>query len=202
MRTLSLAFQEPQPIIRRTGKTCLLVQEADDGVFAAKAIETACLCVSLLTIFCAGLIGVASLFSVEGSILASPLVTIAGFVAAALVIYAYGTRGFRRQVIFDLSRNQVTFGRINSSESYRIKTDLSLNEISSIYVEKPKRRDGSTKLMMRAARRPLPVTLLTGHEADLRRLHDEICGLSKLAGIWAERKQPVFWRNSELNLAA
>jgi len=128
MRSFSLMSQDTKSLVLRADYATLFVREAEDGLVASKTAEIAFLCVSLLTIFCAGVIGLTSILVVDSQVVPRPFLTGAGLVAAGLLLYAFGTRGFRRQVIVDVNKATVTFGRVNGREDYRIKTELSLDD--------------------------------------------------------------------------
>jgi len=191
MHSLSKMPQNTPSVIRTESYATLVVCEAEDGLVGSKTVEAAFLCLSLLTIFCAAVIGITSIVIADSQIVPQPFVTSAGLVAAGLLLYAFGTRGFRRQVIFNSSKATVTFGRINGRHDYRIKTELPLHDIVSMYVEKSKNGSGSAALMLRTARRQTPVTLLTGRDADLRRVHEEICQLRTPARVAPVRNPRV-----------
>lgn len=109
------------------------------------------------------------------SFIADPAVTGSTLVAFGLGLYAFGTRGSRRQFALNIQERSVAFGRINSKGTCRINTSIPLTEISSLYVQSTADGTGLAALMLRADRRAAPRCLLTGPEIQVRDLHGQIC---------------------------
>lgn len=100
-------------------------------------------------------------------------------VASGLALYAFGTRGFRRQLIVDANRRELEFGRINSNGKCRIATVFGFDQVESIFVQKSSDAMGNTGLMMRVRGHSTPIMLIAGEEADLRGMHENICTMIK-----------------------
>lgn len=88
--------QSTELSMRHADNGTLVIGEAEDDLFSSKTVETASLCVSLLTIFIAAAFGAASILFANNPGVPNLLVASASLGAAGLILYAFGTRGFRR----------------------------------------------------------------------------------------------------------
>lgn len=103
------------------------------------------------------------------------LIALAMCSAMGLLIYAYGSRGFRRQMTLDARKGQVSVTKINVNGNGRVETWFDLNDIKSIYVQRPEWKGGIATLCLRAKGRTLPVTLISGGLHEVRLLHRIFC---------------------------
>jgi len=103
------------------------------------------------------------------------LVALAMCSAMGLLIYAYGSRGFRRQMSLDVTKGQISVTKINVNGNGRVETWFDLKDIKSIYVQRPEWKSGTAKLCLRAKGRTLPVTLISGGLHEVRLLQRILC---------------------------
>jgi hypothetical protein len=92
-----------------------------------------------------------------------------------LLIYAYGSRGFRRQMSLDTHRGQVSVTKINLNGNTRIDYRIDKKDIQSIYVQRPRIDGDSAKLCLRVKGRNWPVILISGGLHEVRLLHRVFC---------------------------
>ncbi|OSQ42933.1 hypothetical protein [Marivita geojedonensis] len=163
--TVKMTFREGRIIAsEQSGDKVLLI-----------VTELALCLVGVLALMCGTLLIWFSFQPLTISLVADPLWSGASLIAVGLGLYAYGTRGFNRQVIINLSRRTAQFGRVNSSGSRRINRTVPFEEIKSLYVQKSSDKAGSASLMMRVGNRSEPYCVLTGRDDQLRELHGQIC---------------------------
>jgi len=84
------------------------------------------------------------------------------FTATGLVVYAYGTRGFRRQLSLDAKRGTLALTKINMNDQGRVVRSIRLNEIESLFLRRPAGRTGFASLYVRVAGQDSPLLALTG----------------------------------------
>lgn len=92
-----------------------------------------------------------------------------------LLIYAYGSRGFRRQMSLNTHKGQVSVTKINLNGNTRIDHRIDKKDIQSIYVQRPRLEGDIAKLCLRVKGRNWPVTLITGGLHEVRLLHRVFC---------------------------
>ena len=97
------------------------------------------------------------------------------FTATGLVVYAYGTRGFRRQLSLDAKRGTLSLTKINMNDQGRVVRSIRLDEIESLYLRRPSGRAGFAALYVRVAGQDSPLLALTGATEELERIHEDLC---------------------------
>ncbi|MEO0752532.1 MAG: hypothetical protein AAFY25_12090 [Pseudomonadota bacterium] len=99
------------------------------------------------------------------------------FTAVGLGVYAYGTRGFRRQMSFDSKRRTLTITKVNVNEQVRVARKIDVDMIDSVFLRRSDKRTGLASLLVRVAGKPTPVLALTGEKAELEQVHGILCDL-------------------------
>lgn len=160
-------------------KNRLTFREIERGYAVSKVFEYCFMFLGLITMLGGLMIGILSPVPFHVWMFNGSLLSGGALVACGLGLYAFGTRGFRRQLIVDASRREVEFGRVNSNGKCRIATTFHFDQIESVFVKKASDAMGNTGLMMRVRGHGTPILLLAGEEADLRGMHETICTLIK-----------------------
>ena len=155
--------------------------EIERGYAVSKVFEYCFMFLGLITMLGGLLIGYLSPLPFHVWMFSGSLLSGGVLVASGLALYAFGTRGFRRQLIVDANKSEVEFGRVNSNGKCRIATTVSFGQIESIFVKKASDAMGNTGMMMRVRGHNTPIMLLAGEESDLRGMHEQICALIKPA---------------------
>ena len=106
---------------------------------------------------------------------ASALIASAMSSVVGLLIYAYGSRGFRRQMSLDTHDGQVSVTKINLNGNTRIDYRIDKNDIQSIYVQRPGSDRDTARLCLRVKGRNWPVVLISGGVHEVRLLHRVFC---------------------------
>ncbi|WP_300548319.1 hypothetical protein [Roseovarius sp.] len=186
---------------KRLEDETLVVREAMHGYAMAKTVERAFTCLGLLSILVGLVVGLLSTAPIYASALENSVLSGAGLVITGFMLFAFGTRGSRRQLTVDADHKKIEFGRINSSNLCRISNVVQFTEIESVYVQRSADHSGKFCLMLSTCHRRAPYTVLTGHEGDLRDLHEDICRVVKPVSF-ANRHQPTVARLFEQLAAA
>lgn len=122
------------------------------------------------------------------------------FTASGLCLYAFGTRGFRRQVSLDAKRKTLTLTKININEQGRMVRTLGLQQVESLFLWRPAARTGPAALYVRLRDHDAPILALTGHTEELQGVHRQLCDIIQRSGAEAEatprprRMKPDFAR--------
>lgn len=123
---------------------------------------------------------------------------LASFLAAGgLVVFAYGTRGFRRQFDLDLEKGTLSLTKININEQSRVARLINLGEIESVFLRRPVGRDGLATLLVRVRGASSPAIALSGAIDEVEHVHRELCEVIQLATGQTEKptlrleKRPV-----------
>lgn len=101
--------------------------------------------------------------------------------AAGLVVFAFGTRGFRRQLTLDLERGTLSLTKINIRDQVRVARDIDLGRIDSVFLRRPQQSDGVATLLVRVAGSRAPAIALTGTTEEVERVHRELCQVMQMA---------------------
>ncbi|MEL7282331.1 MAG: hypothetical protein AAFY35_09380 [Pseudomonadota bacterium] len=99
------------------------------------------------------------------------------FTAVGLGVYAYGTRGFRRQLSFDGKRRVLSLTKVNVNDQVRVARKIDVDEIESVFVRRSAKRNGFASLVVRVAGKQAPVLALTGEKVELEQIHRILCDL-------------------------
>ena len=88
-----------------------------------------------------------------------------------IFIYAFGTRGFRNELRFMPTQNELRAGRLNLRDQVRISRNVPLGDIESIFVKRAKQTGGSAVLSLRLRGRAQPIAVLRGRQSELEQVH-------------------------------
>lgn len=99
------------------------------------------------------------------------------FTAVGLVVYAYGSRGFRRQLSLDGKKRVLTLAKINVNDQMRVARRIEVDTIDSVFVRRSAKRSGFATLLVRVADKPTPLVALTGEKLELEKVHRVLCDL-------------------------
>lgn len=97
------------------------------------------------------------------------------FTATGLIVYAYGTRGFRRQLSLDAKRGTLSVTKININNQGRVVRLIDLDEIKSLFLRRPAARRAHATLCVRVSGSNAPVVALTGATEELKLIHEDLC---------------------------
>jgi len=98
--------------------------------------------------------------------------------ATGLAVYAYGTRGFRRQISLDARRGTLALTKININNQSRVARRIDVREIESIFLRRPAAPGLQASLCIRpAGGRHTPILALTGDKAELEKIHLHLCDM-------------------------
>lgn len=105
-----------------------------------------------------------------------------GFLAACctaigLALYAYGTRGFRRQLSLDAKRGTLALTKININDRGRVVRSIGLDRIESLFLRRPATPASHASLYVRVAGQNTPLLALTGDRTELERIHRHLCDI-------------------------
>ncbi|MEL6118774.1 MAG: hypothetical protein AAFR49_03750 [Pseudomonadota bacterium] len=158
-------------------ETGLIVSEKLERFKIEAASELVLRLVGGLLVALSTLLWVVLPMGLAGDQLASHAMLAAIFTAVGLGVYAYGSRGFRRQVSFDGARRVLSLTKININQQNRVARSFGFDEIESVYVRRPTKRSGFASLLVRVAGTKNPVLALTGEQSELEQVHDVLCDL-------------------------
>lgn len=109
------------------------------------------------------------------------------FSATGLGVYAFATRGFRKQLKVDLTARRLSVSKLNGHGSTRISIEVPFGDVESLYVQRPDERGGQAILFARKSGIPSTVCLLRGRENEIAALHGRLC--RELRFAMAERSR-------------
>lgn len=104
------------------------------------------------------------------------------FTATGLIVYAYGTRGFRRQLSLDAKRGTLALTKVNINDQGRVVRAIGLDEIESLFLRRPAVRVAQASLYVRVTGQDTPLLALTGSTRELERIHRQLCDIIQIAG--------------------
>lgn len=99
------------------------------------------------------------------------------FTAVGLIVYAYGSRGFRRQLSFDGKNRVLSLTKINVNDQSRVMRRIDINTIESLFLRRSTKRSSFASLLVRVAGKPTPLVALTGERDELEQVHKILCDL-------------------------
>lgn len=100
--------------------------------------------------------------------------------AIGLVVFAFGTRGFQRQVEVDMEKGTLSLTKININGQARITRNIDLGAIQSVFLQKPTDADGDATLLVRVSGSNSPAIALSGELREVERVHEELCNIMRL----------------------
>ncbi|MEO0370982.1 MAG: hypothetical protein AAF231_05950 [Pseudomonadota bacterium] len=101
------------------------------------------------------------------------------FTAVGLAVYAYGSRGFRRQMSLDGKNRVLSLTKINVNDQTRVARKIDIDAIDSVFLRRSTRHSNFATLLVRVSGKPTPLVALTGHKAELEKVHRVLCDLSQ-----------------------
>lgn len=99
------------------------------------------------------------------------------FTAAGLFVYAFGTRGFRRQLALDARRKTLTLTKININGQGRIMRSIAPDRIESLFLRRPAPGAAYATLCVRLNDSDTPLVALAGDTGELEKLHRQLCDM-------------------------
>ncbi|WP_397544642.1 hypothetical protein [Roseovarius salis] len=108
------------------------------------------------------------------------------FTASGLVVYAFGTRGFRRQISLDAKNKILTLTKINVNEQGRVMRNIEIDRVESLFLRRPAARMAHAALYVRVTDHDAPLLALTGDTAELECIHRELCDIIQRSGARTE----------------
>ena len=97
------------------------------------------------------------------------------FTATGLFVYAYGTRGFRRQLSLDAKKGTLSLTKINVNNQGRVVRSIDLDTIESLFRRRPAARNANAALFVRVHGNETPMLALTGATDELELIHQDLC---------------------------
>ncbi|MEM7732139.1 MAG: hypothetical protein AAF280_05070 [Pseudomonadota bacterium] len=101
------------------------------------------------------------------------------FTAVGLGVYAYGSRGFRRQVSLDRKNRVLSLTKINVNEQTRVARKIDIDAIDSVFLRRADKQSNCASLLVRVSGKPTPLVALTGEKSELEEVHRVLCDLVK-----------------------
>ncbi|WP_135504590.1 hypothetical protein [Roseovarius aestuariivivens] len=101
--------------------------------------------------------------------------------AGGLAVFAYGTRGFRRQMSLDLQEGTLSLTKININDQARVARQINLGEIESVFLNRPAMPGGLATLLVRVTGSSSPAIALTGITDEIETVHQQLCAVMKTA---------------------
>lgn len=118
--------------------------------------------------------------------------TVASVMAAVgLAVFAFGTRGFRRQMTLDIDRGTLALTKINIRDQVRVAREIELGKIESVFLRRPEKNDGVATLLVRVAGAQAPAIALTGTTAEVERVHRELSQVMQQAKQDRSAARPI-----------
>lgn len=99
------------------------------------------------------------------------------FTAVGLGVYAYGSRGFRRQMSLDGKNRVLSLTKINVNDQTRVARRVNIDEIDSVFLRRSDKHASFASLLVRVAGKPTPLVALTGEKSELEKVHRVLCDL-------------------------
>lgn len=116
---------------------------------------------------------------------------LASFLAAGgLGVFAYGTRGFRRQMTLDMQKGKLSLTKINMHEQSRAVREIDLGTIESVFLRRPATPGGMSTLLVRVTGNPAPAIALSGATDEIERVHEQLCGVMQGTNTPTEPRKP------------
>ena len=127
---------------------------------------------------------------VETGRIASFSATASIMAAAGLGVFAFGTRGFRRQVTLDIDRGTLALTKINIRDQVRVAREIELGQIESVFLRRPEKINGVATLLVRVSGTQSPTIALTGTTTEVERVHRELANVMQSAKKNASAVRP------------
>ena len=128
-----------------------------------------------LLVVCAPVLWVVMQSNDVGNTMISGTLLAAIAVATGLVVYAYGTRGFRRQLSLDARNGTLALTKVNINNQGRVVRTLDLDDVESLFLRRPATRGAMAALCVRMSGGQTPLLALTGEMDELSNIHADLC---------------------------
>lgn len=92
-------------------------------------------------------------------------------IGLGLGLFAFGTRGFRRELRLDKGAGVLHLARLNGWNHARVRRTIALGRIESLFVQRSGERGAPAELRLRIKGMPGSIALLRGSRGDLETLH-------------------------------
>ncbi|MEM6589608.1 MAG: hypothetical protein AAF641_14270 [Pseudomonadota bacterium] len=99
------------------------------------------------------------------------------FTAIGLAVYAYGSRGFRRQLSLDGKNRVLTLAKINVNDQMRVARKIDVDAIDSVFLRRSSKGSSFATLLVRVSDKSTPLVALTGEKLELEKVHRVLCDL-------------------------
>ena len=96
-------------------------------------------------------------------------------VALALGLYAFATRGHTPEVRLDKVRDEIWICARNSKFEARIQTRLAKSDIQSMFIQRPKDKNGDAAIMARIKGKARPTCLVLGRLDEIELAYQDLC---------------------------
>ena len=96
------------------------------------------------------------------------------FIGTGVALYFFAHRGFRRELLVDLSKRSVAMARVNSSGRSLVRQIFKMDDVESVFVQRSSDRDINV-LCFRMRGRNLPIAVAQGTRGDVESLHKWLC---------------------------
>ncbi|MGK7752380.1 hypothetical protein [Roseovarius sp. C03] len=97
--------------------------------------------------------------------------------ASGLCVFAYGTRGFRRRMTLDVDAGTLTLTKINMLGHARVRREITLGTVESVYLRRPAQPGGMATLLVRVAGKDAPAIALSGDRHEVEEVHSALCAV-------------------------
>lgn len=104
-----------------------------------------------------------------------------GFSVIGLAVYTYTMRGNRYEVELDPVTKTLSLSRLDRRDNVRHRRQLSLDDITSIYIHRSESTGTPSQIRIRLRRNSEEITALRGHYEDVELMHRALCRSIRLA---------------------
>ncbi|WP_101068740.1 hypothetical protein [Roseovarius salinarum] len=114
------------------------------------------------------------LLSLEGTMHSKVMFSLLA-VATGLFLFAFATRGFRRELEVNFAEQMIRLRSLNSYGRSRISKDFHLVEVQSMFVRRPSTPGELAALHLRVRGVPTSLCALRGETPEIEGLHRRLC---------------------------
>lgn len=100
--------------------------------------------------------------------------------ASGLIVFAVGTRGFRRHMQLDVEKGTLSLTKINIHGQSRISRKIDLGAIQSVFLRRPATPGGMATLLVRVTGSNAPAIALSGETEEVQQVHEQLCAVMKV----------------------
>lgn len=139
--------------------------------------ELVCRAAGIIMIASSMLIWMLAPIDLETGRLASYGLVASIMVAVGLGVFAFGSRGFRRQVTLDMDKGTLSLTKINIRDQVRVAQEIDVGKIESVFLRRPEQVGGNATLLVRVSGTNSPAIALTGETHEVERVHEQLCDI-------------------------